>query len=426
MLSVIVFVFNLILLSFANSAGFDGSIIRIFLILLQTVVIFYDLSNSEFLRNFQLPLVIGYLFRLFLLFFDIYGRQIYVLPNASADADMFYEEAVLFVTTRTMGTHGKYFSMLMGEIFSFIGTSKLFGQYILMLFSIVSIIMLAYVLKELDIKNEVIYGVVGLVGLLPNFAILSSVFLRESIVTMLISISLYCYAIWIKRGSEVAFVMSLVVCLCGAVFHSGSIGLIIGFVIARMFYDKPSGDIRLRVGNVGFAVLLFFALSFLYLNYGNVFFGKLLNIENISDIGSTVERGGSSYARYVGNSSNPLNMIIYTIPRIIYFLFSPFPWQWRGISDVIAFVFSAVFYFISVKNIIQELFNGEFKNKNVAILFLIIALCGTFVFAWGTTNTGTASRHRDKMIILYSVLYAISRENRENGIQINLGNVRIL
>ena len=51
---------------------------------------------------------------------------------------------------------------------------------------------------------------------------------------------------------------------------------------------------------------------------------------------------------------------------------------------------------------------GISMGTGMVIAFLIIALCTVFVFAWGVSNTGTAVRHRDKMVILYGVLLGLS------------------
>ena len=149
------------------------------------------------------------------------------------------------------------------------------------------------------------------------------------------------------------------------------------------------------------------------------------NVDSLSDIGNVNTEGGSSYAAYVGDSSSVFNMMIYTIPRIVYFLLSPFPWQWRGMGDIIAFVFSSLFYFFTIKNAFVFIKKANQKNKSYVIIVFIVALCTAFVFSWGVTNTGTATRHRDKMIILYGLLYALSHRDYRDK-KIYLRNVRIL
>lgn len=172
------------------------------------------------------------------------------------------------------------------------------------------------------------------------------------------------------------------------------------------------------------AVLLIFA--YLFINYADVFFGKMMNVSSIADVGSTYAGGGSSYAAYVGDSTSISNMVIFTIPRIVYFLFSPFPWQWRGPGDIIAFLFSGLFYLFSYKSAISYLRNNkDGKNQYLVVGLIIISLASIFVFGWGCTNTGTACRHRDKLIVIFSVLWAVSR-NPAKGRGVMIGNRRLL
>ena len=86
-------------------------------------------------------------------------------------------------------------------------------------------------------------------------------------------------------------------------------------------------------------------------------FKRLGSVDSIEEAANTLDYGGSTYAQYVGDSSSIQNMLIYTIPRIVYFLFSPLPWQWRGPSDVIAFTFSSLFYMYAVVDV----------NKNMRV-----------------------------------------------------------
>ena len=138
---------------------------------------------------------------------------------------------------------------------------------------------------------------------------------------------------------------------------------------------------------------------------------KMVGVENIEDVANTLEIGGSSYAKYVGNSNSIGNMIIYTPLRIVYFLFSPFPWQWRGITDIIAFLFSSLYFLyilaLSLRNLINPV---HIKQKDKQILMMILTIAVVFVYSWGVSNTGTAARHRDKLVPLFAVLWAYSSD----------------
>ena len=134
----------------------------------------------------------------------------------------------------------------------------------------------------------------------------------------------------------------------------------------------------------------------------------MLGVTELSDVANIQSGGGSSYAAYVGNSNSAGNMVIFTIPRIVFFLFSPFPWQWRGVADIIAFFFSGLYYmYISVRGL-RYLMMRDAPNKTMVLKLLIIITCAVFVFAWGVSNTGTAARHRDKLVVLFAFLHAMT------------------
>ena len=267
---------------------------------------------------------------------------------------------------------------------------------------------MTYGLLELGVSGEVINTAVLIVGLLPNFAILSCVFLRESVVVMFLSISLLFFVLWYKRKREQFFILAFISIFFAAGFHSGAAGAALGYILVRFFYDKTSGRFRLRASNIIIAAFFVVIFTYLYTNYSEVLFGKMQNLQDVSDIANINEAGGSSYARYVGNSDTLGNMAIYTVPRIVYFLFSPFPWQWRGLSDIIAFAFSSMFYIISVYNAIRVI-PSKGEGHSIVILLLLLLIGIVFVFAWGTSNTGTATRHREKMVTIFATLWAVSK-----------------
>ena len=55
------------------------------LIMIFSIAYFIDICNNEKLFQTRSALIQGYLLRLLLLFWDTYGRGIYVLPNLAAD-----------------------------------------------------------------------------------------------------------------------------------------------------------------------------------------------------------------------------------------------------------------------------------------------------------------------------------------------------
>ena len=419
MLSVIVFLIEFIILIIIKNIGIVeiDNILAVILIFIFSIAFLINIQKSEKLFRYSKPLSLAYLFRLFLLFFDIFGKSIRSLPQSGADSIGFYYNA------RDLSINGvahreTTFARTMSYVFRLIGVNRLFGQFILMLLSIVSIIFFIYIVERLDTKSSSKYRAVWIVCLLPNFALLSSIFLRESIITALITISTYCIIRWMIDGNNLFAVAAVVLSTFSCLFHSGCIGITIGCIVCMMIYDYQNQELHVSIGGILLTGVIAFGAGIVFLSYGDILLGKFGFVQSLSDIANTREAGGSSYARYVGNSNDPLSVVIYTVPRIVYFLFSPFPWQWRGGTDLIAFFFSSLFYLITLTSAIGSLRNEECSNRGMIISLLIIAFFCTFIFAWGVSNSGTASRHRDKMVCLYGIIYALT-----NGANVNQTNI---
>ena len=414
MASALTLIIELIIMNTFVSMGhiYQSDTICTIMIGLSTAAYIYDVSNSRKNSLYSRELLIGYFWRLFLLYFDMYGKNIYQLPNSGADSHGFFLSAMAYAGVeggRDMGS----FPFIMGNIFKVIGINQLYGQFLMMMCSILAIHALIHILEILRISLESKKTIILIVCLLPNFAILSVIFLREAPVTMMISISLLFFVLWFTRKYSIYLILALVFDFGACYLHSGSIGIAVGYIIVLLLYNQRQKKFKLSALNLIEAGLITMVLAYLYLNYSNILFSKIANVDEISDVANTLTYGGSTYAQYVGDSSSLTNMVIYTIPRIVYFLFSPFPWQWRGISDIIAFLFSSMFYLFTVYMAIKNINNHEKNNKNITVAILIIMFCVVFIFAWGVANTGTAARHRDKLVTIFATLGALGLHRGE-------------
>ena len=424
MVSIIILLIELAFLSIRKALGFDQiyrTIVTLF-ILFFTMAFIYDTEQLGKYSYLKTPLRISYYFRLFLLFFDLYGQWVFILPNSGQDAEVFYKWAENYMkyggNTRTV------FPKVIGFVMRYVGQSRLYMQFLVMLCSIITICVFALLLDDLDIAYNVKYRAVAIVGMLPNYAILSSVFLRESMVTMFLTLSIAAFIQWFKGYSFGWYALAVLLDLIAAVFHSGTAGLILGYLIILLLYDRKWRRFSINIVNMIPVLIMALIITYLYFNYAEAFFTEFAGIETISDIANTSTDGGSSYAVYVGNSESISSMLIFSLPRIVYFLFSPFPWQWRGIKDILAFMFSSVFYMWSIKDAVYCLRYGK-KNKTLIIALMILLLSVVFVFAWGVSNTGTATRHREKMVILFGLLWALSHNGSKDR-WIRIGNIVLL
>lgn len=408
MISILILIIEIITMStIADKSTLD--LFAPILIFIFSIGYLVDASKNKngFARK---ALMAGYILRIALIFLDLYGGSIISLPNSGADSEWFYQMGLRY-SIRSFST-SEYFIALTGYLIRIVGDSRLFIQFLVMLFSVVSLHMVVGCVAMMDIEDEIKGHAVLVMALLPNYAILSSIFLRESIVSMFISISLYFFIGWFMNRNNYGFYLSFLFVALAALFHSGSIGVGIGFLIVRILYDREKDEMRVAAHNIISTILVVVLASYILTRSGDVILRKLSDVSSIQDIANVRGSSGASYARYVGNSNNVGNFILYSPLRLVFFLFSPFPWQIRGISDIIAILFNSLFYLYTTVKAIQCLrrkYRDRISDKNRHMIVSLLIICGitAFIFAWGVSNTGTAIRHRDKMVAANILLLAL-------------------
>lgn len=405
MYSIVTALIEFLFLGIHASVTERSDLIVIILILIFSIAFFYDITRSKKLSYVQLPLAVGYLWRLVLLFWDMYCKGIIGVPHSGADSEGYFEHAVR-VATGGVATYGGLYSRLMGKIFSWTGITRIYGQFVNCMFSLIALCAIVFALEKIGVAKNIQRKVLWVVCLLPNYASLSAIFMRESIISMSISVSIYLFVRWFQKRKAYMFWGAFILVFFASAFHSGTVGVAVGYVVIRFLYDANRRKFRIKAINIVPVVFLVVLFVFLYTNYATLLFGKMHNLDLISEsIRSSSGRGGSSYAAYVGDGRTPMRFLLFSGIRLIYFLFSPFPWQWRGVGDIIAFCFDSLFYGICIWSAISYLKSRRKENRNLVLALLIIALCVVFIFAWGVSNTGTAIRHRDKLIAIFSVLW---------------------
>lgn len=419
MLSISSLLITFFFLGVANLAGFKVSELIVSSFIALFVFAFaFDMRSSRQHRAIATPITLGLLFRVFLLYFDLYGQNIYQLPNSGLDSRGFYRSAVM-QAQGYVSSEGNFVT-LMSWLVRIFGRTRLFLQFVIVLFSIVAILYVDKSLICLEISDKNRKRIAWLIGLLPNFAILSSIFLRESLVTMFIAIGVYYFVRWWTTGRELDFWFGIAACIGGTLFHDGAISVAVGMVAARVLSNRKTQRLQINVRSVLPALLFLVLFAYLFTNYADSMFGKMENVESIEEIANTSELGGSSYSQYVGNSSNPLVMLLFTPLRMIFFQFSPFFFQIRGLSDIIAMVFDSFFYLYVFLATLPYLRKRRRPYRTLILLFLVLGLASAFVFGWGVSNTGTALRHRNKMISIFMIQLALILESR----QIARGQIR--
>lgn len=386
---------------------FEGESVAILIVGITSLFFLVDLSRLNLPKIIFVALVLSYFFRLFLLFFDLFGREFYILPNSGYDSEMFHEAAMQGLATGDFG-NGHLYSMVVGFLYTFFGNERMIAQLFNILLSMHAIVLVYKTMGLYKMDDQIKHVMVVIIALLPNYAILSSILLRESLIIFLYVLSFYCFSRWVTKNNLSLLILAYVFGLIVSAFHSGSIFLVMAYTMILFLYDRKKNTFDFNLQSVLIAVGFSIVFLFIYQNYFDLFFLKFSNLEEVGDVINVNVMGESGYSTGYPIGNPILNFIINTPIRVFYFVFSPLPWHWRGVTDIIAFIFSGLFYGYTLYASFQYVAKEYAPNKNYLIILLVIIVFGLIIFAWGVSNAGTALRHRDKFVGLFSLLLALT------------------
>ena len=387
----------------------DYQVASSLLLVINTIVFVSLLGKHSRNKTEYIILIFAYFIRIILLYWDMYGSDIFSLPNSGVDSEGFHRNALNVAEGLSSGQGGNY-SIFLGGIYYLFGEQRIIGQYVNVLFGMFTILLLKKIFEKIIKNNKIFLTLLLIVSFLPNFAVMNVILLRESIIIFLVTLSLYFFLKWWKKGSFIKLMIALILPIIASLFHSGSIAIVLGYIIIITFYDRRSRRFIFNYQTVISGILGIGLLFILNTLFSDLLFSKFNSIDSAADLNKTAQAytdGGSAYLQNI-ESNNPIIMILLTPIRMFYFIASPLPWDWRSFSDIFAFMFSSLFYIITIFFGIRSLNikNTDYKNLNIALL--IMAVVTMIFFSWGVSNSGTALRHREKFLAIYMLLLAIS------------------
>lgn len=398
------------------------NIVSIFLLFINALVMVSYLSRryKKYDRAVMKAMLLSLLLKVLLILWDYYGVNIFVLPNSHADSESYHWMGINFAR---YGRRVENYGYLVGMIYKFFGVQRMTAQYLNVIFSFIGISYLARTLEVLDVEETVKNKTLKFAAFLPNYLIIASVLIRECIISMILSISIYHFAKWWKRNNTTDLIFSMAFSLGACYFHPGAVAVTIGTAIVLILTKpNPDGGRKFNIGikSVVLSMLFFAVFMFMFDEFSDSIFHKFggMTIESIDnyiedhDFYSGEGDDSSKYYAGVEGYSGITGILINSPIRMIYFLWVPMPWDFRGIGDIIGFLGSSLFYGGTAFAGIYQVFKrrGKPGDKTRLIAFLIIALCGAFVFAWGTESAGSALRHREKFYYVYLTLFAALQE----------------
>lgn len=356
-------------------------------------------------------ILIAFFLRFMFMMWDLYARSVFVLPSSGADSEYYFGAAFNLYSSQFSQFTFELYPNILGLLFIVVGPSRMFAQYVNVLLGVSVVLLLQKTLLVLKVNSKTMNIVLWVCALFPNSLIMSSILLREQFPTFFVAISLYYFVLWYQSGNTKFFILSFFLLLIGAAFHSGVIGILLGYSYMFLFYDRKVNRIRFTVYSIVSFILLSLLLLFISF-YSDIFLRKFRNLSEISDIIYTSnERGGGS--QYLGNlqMSNPLQLLLFSPIHVLFFFISPFPTDWRGFFDIFSFVFDSSLYLFVIILIIKNR-KLSINNKTLYTGFLFMLIGAGFIFGVGVHNAGTAIRHRQKLLPLFLLTYALINQNK--------------
>ena len=368
------------------------------------------------------PLAAAYLFRLLLFILDY--TRIFRPPGAGADGLRFTRYSIEYASSEwsvllenVPWFSSSFYPWLGGVIQKVVGESQLFLIATSFFFGHVVVAVTGIICYQLWGKRAAI--IASFIAALYPFGAFNSVLaLREEVSIMFFLMGLYCYIRWVGGKSSLGIVWGSGLFAIAVLFHPGWVAAFLGvaaylayFLYRSLLIDRPRFVSRLYVAKMLLSIaMLSFSLGMITVG-GGISLGKGIEVGGEGGIGDAIEeqftgdpRGGSAYPGFIAQG-NPYTQPWLIPARIVYFHFSPFPWDIRSPRHLLGLMSSLMYMFLA-----WRVYRGwdrlKSRDECVAMLFIFGAI--TFVFAIGVTNIGTAIRHKTKLFALFVILAASS------------------
>lgn len=382
----------------------ENTYVTLSFILISSILFFFILIKKY--TNFFIILYSSFVLRLTLLFIDLKVNNL-TLPHSGDDTENFYKTGIMISNNLNMlneTVYGGLYSKLLGLFFNIYGDDRFFIQFLNIIIGMTALIILIKIFKTLNIPNKTQYILIAIASFFPHLLIFSSILLRESIISLLVILSLYYFVKWFQYNKFKNSILSVTFILIASLFHSAVIGILLGYLFGFIFYKYSKKKIQFNTYTL--LPFVIFSISIIYII---VFPEVLLSLPVLNKFTSTLENSGDIYQIFINDRggsayltgievTNIFQLILYSPLKMFYFLLSPMPWDIRSFGDLIGFMFDSSFYLVSIIIFLKNF--KKIKSNPLSIMLIISLISAVLIFGVGVSNAGTALRHRFKLFYL--------------------------
>ncbi len=343
------------------------------------------------------------------------GHFIITLPDSGGDAETFEIQAWLWAQNGFFealghfpGADSSFISWLISILYSLTGRNVLLAQSISLFFGMGTILIGWLITKQL-FGDRAAKKAGYILAFFPTLILYSSLTLREAYVWFFLLLAIYGVVGWVRSG-QIKSISLAMIGFTGSTFFHGAMAIGgITFLIIIFWKSIKKVCAHLTIGRLNlryFSLIVFSGIFFTLFISNKISFDKLgtlnkaLSFENIKEriINSTRDR--ASYPEWTV-PNNYVEMIYKTPIRVIYFMFSPFPWNIKIKEHIIGFI-DGLLYATLVILIWKN--RRQIWADPASKIILIILLSYIFVFGLMIGNFGTGIRHRAKFVAAMIIL----------------------
>jgi hypothetical protein len=256
----------------------------------------------------------------------------------------------------------------------------------------------------------------------PVDIIFSMALLREIPIQLMVIISFFHFIrhYFQKRGRDL--LLAFVFIILAALMHSGMIGIFLVYLYAllqRKLYKKLK---FVRIGALVFVSIAVLVISFtpIWASMSKRFGEASTETGVVTALENQNKYLGDAATNYISTAPQDLGGVISSVPyRFFMFAFAPLPWQVHDVGTVLSFVLDGALQIVILFTVWRIYKNKEavsLQLRNVATLIMMCVVATYLIFSLGTSNYGTAIRHRAKVAPLVVVLIAAFEVKRRQKV----------
>lgn len=377
-------------ISFTTQDILDRELLALVYIVLNVlffILYFYRKSDD---KTLFMILVGGLMLRMAALYYD---RTVAWLPFNTTDAQRFHElsvETANALPDVLLEHFTGFYSQVLGVIYYIFGPYQFWGHFLNISFVMLAATKLLDIadLIKLTLTNKKIMSFIWMFAPIPF--LMSYALLREGSMYYFVVLSIYYFLKWTKDYRLFNIIMAVLSVYIGSKYHEGLIAVAVPYLYAFIFYDRQKNKIKMNGLNIACITTAFIVfLAFIGSEAGQEYIQK-----------TNAETGGGS--AYLTNLKveTPIEFLFAGPIKAVFLVYSPMPWLVRNPMDIITFLLDSSLWiyttYLFVKN--YKIIDSRYK------LLMLCIILGGFVYGMGTLNTGTAIRHRNKLMAFTLVL----------------------